>query len=91
MEEANEKFTTRNGVGYKKELLFKFLVIGDFGVGKTENQNFTIKSRCLKLFFIGKTSIIRRYVKGKQEKGIIINNILEIHAGNCAHFYSELN
>jgi hypothetical protein len=56
----------------KKELLFKILVIGDFGVGKllycciTSSRLATNGNLLCQIIFVsGKTSIIRRYADGK--------------------------
>lgn len=53
----------------KKELLFKILVIGDFGVGKLF---ICLKIINWRVFFfvvvsIGKTSIVRRYAEGERD------------------------
>lgn len=52
----------------KKELLFKILVIGDYGVGKAVCVFWKFLKVVLiyfKFLFSGKTSIIRRYADGK--------------------------
>lgn len=51
---------------YKRELLFKILVLGDFGVGKYKIQN--NYQHNVKYSFLGKTSIVKRYAEGKSVK-----------------------
>lgn len=65
----------------RKELLFKFLVIGDYGVGKfctkCLNIAWKVQQKYSCALFSGKTAIVRRYTEGNFGVRNLFNQLRE--------------